>query len=609
MKQAFTQRYQLTLAFQAPFLSQASGTLSLGTDVAMQRYQGKPAINGSLIRGNIRGALETFVDVVGKDQSQGKKLSTFVRGWFGKPPKEQDGVPSLTNDRSRIAFDLFWKLVDEETKAGQRTRIQLEETGKVKQGALQVIEDCFPVGSKPVQFHGQLSVKFSQDDTQRKAEKINFMRHVKLALESISAMGSLKGIGFGKLESYKLEEVESVPVLLKDDLTGSEQRFEFRFTLDRPFCLGKPRRPDSNRIVSDDVITGNVLKGVIASQFSGQKRWQESLCFDDLSFSHALPAKNDALESISTLPLSLAFYDSETEKSKLIDFAEEAAIDFDSWGKVKQAPIFQPDWKPKHFKLASEKLFGESSGSANAKPSRLLLVRTGMNQQQGVSAESQLFSMECVEPEGFIWSGQIDLSAIKDDSKRQTVLTQLRELFTEGLVGIGKTQAAIKQVELLPIADKLGDDDLASLKTGDSVIITLTTAGRLMRQGFEYDAKPPTARRLYEEYWAGVSGGKLQLNDFYAQQDRRGGEWHHNYFQSEQSYMPEWLSKQGSVFVLTVNDASIVDELREWQRTGLVVANNASGSKPTWEESPYLPEHGFGRVSIAQRNDKTGGGS
>lgn len=613
MKQYITQRYKLTLSFQAPFLSQSSGTLAFGRDVAMQRYKEEPALNGSLIRGNIRGALDTFIDVIGKDQPQAKKLGLFIRNWFGKPPKEQNGELTLTNERSRIAFDLFWELVKgegvaEESKDNQRTRIQLEETGKVKTGALQVIEDCFPVGGKPVQFQGFLSVKFSRDDRQRKTEKIDFKRFMEVALESISAMGSLKGIGFGKLDNAELKEEGAPSVLAHDSLTGGEQGFAFRFTLDRPFCLGKPRTPESNRIVSDDVITGNVLKGVIASQLSGQESWQETLCFDDISFSHAVPAPESVNKADLPLPLSLAFYDSETEDNQLFNFADSAAIDLDFWGAVKQAPIFQPDWKPAHFELARKKLLGESSSLASTKPARLLLVRTGMNHQQGVSAESQLFSIECVEPEGFSWSGEVDLSAIKDAEKRQTVLKHLRELFSEGLEGIGKTQASIKDVELTPLAIKPDVSDFSKLKVGDEVVISLITAARLMRQGFEYDATPPTARSLYEAYWTEVSGGRLMLSDYYAQQERKGGDWHHKYFQPKQRYMPEWLSKQGSVFVLTVNDVSIVDKLLEWQRTGLEVANNANEQKPTWQETPYLPEHGFGRVSISQNNETLVGG-
>lgn len=55
--------YQLTLTFTGPLISQATGTIPLGLDAAMQMHNHHPVINGSLIRGNIRHALTEFAEL------------------------------------------------------------------------------------------------------------------------------------------------------------------------------------------------------------------------------------------------------------------------------------------------------------------------------------------------------------------------------------------------------------------------------------------------------------------------------------------------------------------------------------------------------------------
>lgn len=368
MKQYEAQRYQLTLTFSPPFLTQASGTLAFGKDVAMQRFRKQPAINGSLVRGNIRGALQSFITVLGKEQKQGRDLHDFVHKWFGKPAKDESGEVTLTTERSRISFDMFWLPQTPLPNARQRTRIQLESSGKVKQGAVMVVEDCFPVGSGDVVFSGYLQVNFSRDDKTRKAEKIAFKKYLLLALESISAMGSLKGIGFGQLNKASLEEVERPEFIKSDTLTETTKRIGFRFKPDRPFCLGKPRTPESNRIVSDKAISGHVIKGVIASLYQEQENWQESLCFDDLIVSHALPIADSVNDSIAgsadkqpdyPLPLSLAFIERPGEAQTLSDFANLSNPLEQDWGYLSRAPIFQPDWKQSHIEEAN-KQFGWS---------------------------------------------------------------------------------------------------------------------------------------------------------------------------------------------------------------------------------------------------------
>ncbi|PID44648.1 MAG: hypothetical protein CSB47_10910 [Proteobacteria bacterium] len=624
MRQYVTQSYDLKLTFAPPFLSQAAGTLAFGSDVAMQRYHGQPALNGSLIRGNIRAALDNFVLVLGEKDSKRNRLIKFTETWFGRSPKSESGDDKMGDQRSRIRFDLFWLLQSDVPKSGRRNRIQIEASGKVKDGALQFIEDCFPVGSGDVVFHGKIKVQLSGNVEKQKEEKADLKRYLSMALESISAMGSLKGIGFGELKGHSLtessptgpasQEASTDAPLLSDTLKGNETRIGFRFRPDRPFCVGKPKTPDSNRIVSDDVIGGHVIKGVMANTCGDDKAsgWRDLLCFDQLHISHAVPVK-EALSDDGerhflpvnpALPLSLAFVavsSSNEDEPELWDFANSEDAFAKELDGLHGAPRFQPDWKSKHWEKATQQ-----NNVCHKKPERLVLVRTGIDHQRGVSSESQLFSMECVDPAGFHWQGEIGLEHVPEN-QRSEVLKHLQDLFAQGLDNIGKTGASMTEIELFPVT---GSALPEPLDVGDRVIVTLETEARLIASGFERSGERPSLKELYKQYWQRVSSGGLELVTFYAQQYREGGVWYHSVYQKGQAYCPEWLSKAGSVFVLMVNKKEGADLLNQWLCNGLPFARSdrdAQSNLPDWRITPYLPEHGFGKISLKLAKEERNG--
>ncbi|HPQ94482.1 MAG TPA: hypothetical protein PLN94_02770 [Thiolinea sp.] len=612
-----TRAYHLKLTFRGPLLSQASGTLAFGVDSAMLRdREGRPVLGGSLIRGNIRETLTLFaVRLKDTDPNRSEKIRSSLNRWFGQASGNTDAQDGFKPFPGTVQFDLFWRLQGDYDRARDqlRTRIKIDATGRVEEGALQVLEDCFPLGSEPV-FCGRIRGDFKTEE-----ETALFERLMEMALDYIPAMGSFKGIGFGRLLKAELETAAQLPCEtaaaglsgFTDHLSGQEHRFGFSFTLDRPFCLGKPRIPDSNRIVSDDSIPGNVIKALLARALTpgmrtekDQQKHLQKLQFDRWQVSHCLPGAADAGRRHALIPLSTARVKADTYH----DVTDMDVMDVmvEQWGA---APEFQPDWKDRDFDSVKEKL----SISA-ASPSRKLLVRTGIRSVTRTAEQGQLFSMECVEPDGFVWRGNIDLSRVADEQRGAT-LEALRKIMQEGLYGLGKTKAALINITLHPQPFPNHRDTGSSppfWRAGETVTLTLLTPARLFRLGWERhpEAAQQTAAALYRDYWRQVSGGALELVNFFAQQERQGGAYHYHHFQRRHSpteggresvYMPEWLTVAGSVFVLKIREdaATAHAKLEDWLTRGLPVPENA-GDEPIlcWQDSPYLPEHGYGEVTL-----------
>lgn len=585
-----TKHYCLELTFAGPLLSQASGTLRMGMDTAMQRdSDGLPVLNGSLIRGNIRDALQQFATTLKAANSQSELLAENIKRWFGI--ESGDFEPQ----RAKVQFDFFWRLQEpSQAQEAYRTRIQIDGNGRVKDGALQVLEDCFPLRTTPV-FIGKLHGQFVDE-----AEAQQFEKLIKMALQYIPAMGSLKGIGFGRLLKANLSESETrtetnllgeLPILENDC-------FGLQFTFDRPFCIGKPRTPDSNRIESEEVIPGQVLKAIIAQQYGGDtQRLREELCFDALIFSHFQPAPEPASKTevmrTPPIPLSLAFVD-----AVLHDMSRNTA-------NGERAPEFQPDWKFKQEQKANEKLQRQPDS-----PKRILLVRTGIDQQTQTASEGQLFSLECIDPAKFVWCGNINLANVPAD-QRATVLQHLHHCLGNGLHGIGKTKAAVSELVYKSPFSYISDK-AESCEVNQTITLTLMTPARLFPLGWERTNPNQTARELYQDYWCGVSGGSLKLDNFFAQQERLGGAYHYHRFQRKQGndYSPEWLTTAGSVFVLQVLDTDKAKTLIDgWLCQGLPLPQHETETwKPEerWQRSSYLPEHGYGEVVLNWHPDLQG---
>lgn len=305
------QIYQLALTFQAPLLSQQAGTMGLGIDSMMQRYQNQYALNGSLVKGNLRHALDQLALFLASEEQQA--LNKLITRWFGYKPAEgkapEEDHPQWDGDaaRAKVYFDTFWRYQGQAPTEPNplRHRIKINDQGTVEDGALMSLEDCFELDTKPT-FAGELRASFSTPHEQQQFEQA-----IRKALQLIPAMGGLKGIGFGRLREALLE-----PKALAANLLKLKDRTYVQLRLAQPFCVGSTS-PSDNRIQSENFISGAVLKGAIAQQYartlaepdldknSLSRRLNNKYQFDKLIVSHALPVAHDSTRRPLPIPLSL----------------------------------------------------------------------------------------------------------------------------------------------------------------------------------------------------------------------------------------------------------------------------------------------------------------
>ncbi len=560
--------YQLILIFQGPLLTQASGTMKLGLDAEMQYYQDRPAISGSLIKGNIRHTLNEF------DKLLGGALENDINSWFGN-----ESIDQYKPQRTQIDFDFFWLLSKPYKKTqNQRTRISInQQTGTVEEGMLQIVEDCFPIGSEDPVFLGKITARFND-----KKEQKQFEKWLGKALEYIPAMGSFKGIGWGKLLNATLEpQSPDQSTLSENTLAEDSSRFGLQLELDRPFCLGRPRTPESNQIISDDFIAGNVIKGLIARLYSSEDELEKKLCFNDLIITHALATNKETNNRIQPIPLSLAIHD-----EKVIDMAG---------GKKKYwkaAPKFSPDWKQDD----RSKIMAAMEQGNIKKPMRLVVVRTEINSENRVSEESKLFSLECINTEQHNWCADIDLCHVAKD-KRAIVLKELQQIFNKGLTGIGKTKAGAKIRFNL---DKPYKPQTNRLTPGRQ-LVTLITAARMLSPDLSIQGtnSAEQLKQTYLKYWQkALKDEGLILETYFAQQTLTSTYYHQQRYKPKESYYPEWLTDAGSVFVLNINDEATLKNLTKLASAGLPAQQEVDGAEANWKTTPFLPEHGYGEIQI-----------
>ncbi len=611
-------RYRLDLCLQAPVLTQAAGTLRLGMDAAAQRYRGQPVLNGSLIRGNLRHLLQRFArDLAGVPDTppgcgpadaQGSRpvADADLTAWFGPDQQQAGGEPLIAG----LSFDLFWRLCTAESPGEPaqpvRHRIALGPEGTVETGQIQVAESAFPVGSEPC-FTGEIRARFTDHEARRHAE-----RWLGKALALLPALGAQKGVGYGRVLRAELTRLEPVarvlPPLAADPPPG---RIGLVLHLDRPFNLAQSARfkPENNRYLNHDEIPGSAIKAVLARAHGGGPRaLHADLDFDRLVVTAALPAPLGRPARALPLPLSLAVFDA-PDRREVLDLGLEAGPCLLQAGDRRLAPRFLPDWKQRHRDAAESRC-----GRDAEPPEHLLLVRTAIRPLELVPEESQLFALDCTDTADHCWCLDLDLSQVHvgDPAAHRDAVTRLLALLREGLWDLGKTRAGAR-VEVLPrpfsdtaVPEPLGKDRLG-MDGRDGWLVLLRTPARMLPADLDQGRLPPSGgaaalKAAYADYWAGACPG-LALSHYYAQQELVGGEYYQRHFRASQpdgqDYRAEWLTRAGSVFLLTSDPterARVQTCLADWLRGGLPQA--ADRAAETWETNPYLGENGFGEIAV-----------
>jgi len=593
-------RFILSLTLKTPFLSHKAGAQQFGLDMSMLKdEQNNPVFLGSLVRGNLRHTLTNFKELLenAKEQDTEKSIEGIkqVLGLFGKESLERSYAPQ----RAILNFDYYWKQGEEQpvTTTLPRYRIGInEKTGTVQKGNFQVIESVYKQGQN-IEFKGVIQGKLT-DDEARNCEK-----WLLKAAQYLPAIGALKGTGFGKIEEAKIKQniIEKQTV---ERVEITQDRIGICISPDRPLCIAKPHAANHNRFTSEEHIPGNVLIGAIAQQLPEDE--EKPAWLNNLIITHALPSAKNKAERQRVLPLSLIkgkdnvdIYDlalSNPEKGKVLLLIKDNKF---------MAPTYQPDWKGEVYGAAEEK-----SGLNKHHPQRQLIVCTAIEKNSNTAEEGKLFSLDCVSPHKTIWCADIDFSLIVDATQKKQAQKTIAEIIQNGLQGIGKTKAnitlALQDESFTNILKKISDEE-------NSYIITLQTPARLFAAPDHIKATDgaEAVLKAYQEYWFYVSGGKLSLTYYFAQQTKTGGEFFRHYYK-QKKYQPQWLTQSGSVFVLTATNKQtdmeeIQNRLKDWQQHGLPQAKDKGPEDKKdsgWKTNPYIRQNGFGEICVNEEIHK-----
>lgn len=586
-------RLSLQLTLCGPLLCRSSDQLRFGvdshslyhTDAAGRR---RAAVAGTHIKGQLRHAL---LDLLQRSNSLPGLDIEVLQDWFG-PPSNADAIsPDWEPRRARLQFSPYW--LAETRPAGEADahtlhRIRIDaDTGSVARGALLVIESSLASGEK-CRFDGDIRFRATPE------QALSIQRWIGKAASWLTALGSLKGIGFGQVHAAAATLHKETQAATAPAADGDESYSVWTsFGLDRPYCFAKAGDRRGNRFDSETFIPGAALRAALlnhAAQLSrGNDTELKALAQlvlqhnEELGFSHAQPL-NRHYQRPAALPQSLvrvgaAFYD-------LAHAPEPALID-------NEAPAFQIDWKPTDFDAAQQ--WVETPAVAQR-----LIVRTAIDSARGAAETGALFALQACEPppQGFgawmYWCGDADAA------ERGRVLDAARRLLPAALVNLGKTKARAVQTR----CEARHRDGYRESETGQW-FVTLQSAAALLPgcPGMAFANGGVALQQRYAETWRQLSAGALRLHAFFARQQIAGGRylWERFWKKRGESYRPELLTSAGSVFVLQASDgqeARAAALLRHWADTGLPTEQLLPLHCRGWDRNPYQPQNGYGEILV-----------
>ena len=299
----------ITLTLSAPFLTRSSDSGAYGLDAPMARdAAGRYCFPRKLIKGCLRQAWRDLQAATGGSPSE-----VQIVKWLGdKSENRKDRITAVEPLRGQLHFGDF---VTKATGVNRvRVRIRMDETrGSADEGALQVIETPFGVGEE-VAFTGFIGY-FAED---RKESEV-ICRWVESGLRWVTNLGAMENINFGRLK--RVETKETHATVAADTTAVRASGVDYLDIVINPlaeFCIGQ-RHPGTNIFVSEQIISGGVIKGALASTWQAllgkgdgeinkdtdSRRQLLGEHFTALRFSHAFPARAGMNERPVTPPLSL----------------------------------------------------------------------------------------------------------------------------------------------------------------------------------------------------------------------------------------------------------------------------------------------------------------
>lgn len=592
MKTAY--RLTLELSVRGPLLCKSSDQLAFGVDShSLYRVdaQGRrcAAIAGTHIKGQLRHAL---CELVKRAAPLPDLDPATLRQWFGPEQKDDDNAAEWEPRRALLQFSPYWL---NPPRGGVHIsghtlhRIRIDETsGAVARGALLVIESALGVGEEAT-FRGDIHFRASED------EALIIQRWVGKAADWLTAVGSLKGVGFGQIIAAATTlQAEPDQTAAADTASSNDDALWITFGLDRPYCFAKAADRRGNRFDSEEFIPGAALRAALlqhAAQLAqGSDATVRALAHrvlahnENLAFTHA-HALDAAGKRPACLPQSLVrvgkkFYD-------LAHATEPALVD----GK---APAFQIDWKSADFKAATEQLIPRSAIE------RRLSVRTAINAECGAAEDGALFALHTCDPAQHRFGAWLSWCGETNDAERAQTLDAARRLLPSALLNLGKTKARA----VAPLCETRSRSGYVRAAAA-TWFVTLQSAAALTPDcpGLPFVNGSAALQQHYAESWRRLSDGALSLQAHFARQQVVGGRylWERFWRKRSSAYQPELLSSAGSVFVLHAtagNDEKAAELLQRWTVTGLPTEQLLPATHRGWDRNPYQHQNGYGEILV-----------
>lgn len=596
-------RLSLTLFVRSPFMFRGLDSGAFGIDVACLRDErARPIIPADQIRGVLREALNDLA-------AAGAGISSSeIDDVFGRESANLDNEASARNlpDRSRIIFgDLHaaGMVLDPDARPGaphsseqtlghaiETARVQIDDvTGAAETGKLQFIELAVPFGAA-VRFTGELVLFAPPSETSRWVTLLN------RAVALVGSIGAFKSVGFGEV-LQRGTQVQQIAVSgVAKVAPPLPERFTLRVRFDRPILVDAERIAD-NAFAGREVVPGAVFKGALARHFELAGRSPEKgdlgAALAALSFSHAFPENVEAGQrDLRPLPLSVVAALPEGKAKPVVGDAllvprgEGAMI-------AGRTALFQSDWKGSWFTDALAAL-GRPQPSHTVGIAR---THTKIDSTTGTAEKGALFTTisRPVELDGAprTWLLDIDFTGVRPGAGRDEIQAAMAQCLATGLYGMGKTGASAR----FEVLSETSAPAIAPIHgTSNEFALVLETPAlmldRISVSGEDgWLCEPDEA---YAAYFRRVLPG-AQLLSFFARQKLAGGYLaRRRRAYGDGLYQPFLLTEAGSIFRLRIEDPA---PLLALVRCGLPVTPLSGVDAVTWENCPFVPENGFGRVS------------
>jgi len=609
MHKSFELTVRLTL--QAPLISSGGGDATRGLNrIFYRNADGQFALQGSHLKGKLREAMQELL-------AGGAIAGVNLIELFGNENRAGHYFPEY----AALRFSDFILQSNPAVPASQSlTRVSIDtQTGTSRENFLQMTENIASVGAS-TEWEGKISFFAVDTDQAKKLAGI-----ILLGLKWITAVGAVKGSGYGRLENVM--QVSLAPCQPRHTFPSkpvSQRDLTLIFTFDDDLLIGGVKKKKAvNYLESQYVIPGAVIKGALA-------RFLNELCgntvltagidgsnaevhqhfeklaehFSALHISHAFPSSNGSSAAAVTRAVTVPFSTARASENKFFDVARIAKPQLDHQGR---APEFMIDWKDPE---ALNKDFGWAECEIINK------TRTAIEPQTRRAHEKKLYTFQYLTPyvarpansksnvdrSKVKWVAHVRLPELK--TAQQQLLDDFCLAIKSGWQFLGKRGARFT-CEVVPghVPAKINSHEPDLLVDGFAIVALQTEALLFDGRALAPQRDQINLFEIYQRYWQQATEQSCDLERFFARQKLWGGYLAQRY-KLGPHYYPFVLTEAGSVFVLRAKDAERARTcLQELKENGLplpeeILQQIAAAGKAPWQACPFVRENGFGEINL-----------